>query len=89
MNNNLERNAMGCHFLSLGECWNRRAPVEKSELSDEDQSGGDLSFEDIKGGLFFGAPFPLCINFSQVKQGVGMMGEIIYELMIEVGESQE
>ena len=55
----------------------------------KDWSGGDLSFEDIKGRLFFGAPFPLCISFSQVKQEAGMMGEILYEPTIEVGESQE
>ena len=53
----------------------------------KDQSRGDLSLEDIKGRLFFGALFPLCISFSQVKQGVGMMGEILYKLTIEVGKS--
>ena len=38
-----ERNVMGCHLLSSGDCWDNTALVAKSELSASIQNGRKLS----------------------------------------------
>ena len=50
----LERNAMGCHFLSSEDCWDRTAPVVKSELSASMWNGLELL-----GGMRIGAEVTL------------------------------
>ena len=55
----------------------------------KDWCGGDLFLEDIESGLFVRAPFPHCVIFGKVKQGLGMMGEVLNELSVEVSEAQE
>ena len=55
----------------------------------EDWCGSDLFFEDGKGGLFVGTPFPNCIDFGKIKDRPSMMGEILNKPLVEVSEAQE
>jgi hypothetical protein len=53
----------------------------------KDWSGSNLFLEDNESGLFVGIPFPNCIFFGKVKEGLSIMGEILDELSVEVGEA--
>jgi hypothetical protein len=41
----LDKKATRCHFPLLGDCWDKTAPVAKSELSASIRKGRELSGE--------------------------------------------
>jgi hypothetical protein len=53
----------------------------------KDWSRSDLSLENNESGQLIRIPFPNCIFFGKVKEGSSIMGEILDELSIEVGEA--
>ena len=54
---------------------------------EEDWLGGDCLFEGIKGFLLNGIPVPESIFGSEIKERAGMMGKILDEPLVEVGEA--
>jgi hypothetical protein len=55
----------------------------------KDWCQSDLVFEDSESGLFIGTPFPWCVFFGKIKERSSMMGEILNEQSIKIGEAKE
>jgi hypothetical protein len=55
----------------------------------KDWCQSDLLFEDSESSLFIETPFPQCVFFGKIKERLSMMGEILNEPSIEIGEAKE
>ena len=55
----------------------------------KDRGRGDQLLQHVKGSLFQPSPFPSNILLGEVEQGMGMVGEVLDEPLVEVDKSDK